>query len=371
MSGFGLLDLKSSIKKTAPEIYKKFVFIGEDTYTLRLYLKANHYRPDDFALITSRELTVEDLEAPTLLAFQQNHEDGFLPEGGSLGEAKGPVFYKDDQWRKFTGRARPDGLYAAEEKWFEQDLKGIKYEGEQDYSEALKKLEQERLSPLKKVLVEKIEDLVEPTNYKLELNDGQVIRCDQIFWGHGPYLWMKSLGNPEVIGAEWIEFCESTRTPQVFCYQCPYECEENLESKLYFFTIHSEERPFVGSFDGKLATFQILFDENNTPLEDHARYLRLLIKKIKKIFPPSLKLFSEQERLVTGDYLPCLNFDIEAFEQLPEMFKSPHFVGLNSFFKSSQLSHISFEDSFGQLSFPARAALAAQVHTAYFQNLYR
>ncbi len=395
-SGFNLLSLKKEDNQTQKKLYKRHLVIGEDVFSVALYnVLLSKFGENEVGWVCSHELTANDvaLLGPSTLRGNTNLEKlkSYFPDRELALNELPSLFYKDMKWKDFGGRAKSEKLL-----WSEEYFTAARCDIElSDYLECLKdddfleRVNSKRMDfKVKSMSHITPDDLAEPSNFEVVVASGELIRCENLYWGMGPSEYLNLYLNKNELSNEFIEFCESTQTPTALYMRYDFEKPiTDMKETLFIPLSYTHE---WGHFVGEFSEYEVTIERNtaeaseNEEDEEDDFEPRSLIKKIQRaefvtfmdightseddiskkirLFKKNLeKIFGEN----AGDFLSefikldslsgCLNIDDKLGERALENNRKLKFYGYNAPLEHFSSDAKSCEDSIEHTSFLARA----------------
>ncbi len=279
-------------------------------------------------------------------------------EGLALRDAPA-LFYKDSDWKDFEGRAKSEKLLAAEEYF---TRRGIDFDPTEFFPFLSEdtfwtSIEEQRLS--EKVVNIKSQtptDMISPVNWALECGSGKVLECEELIFGGSPQTFLDLIGNKKSLSDEFVEFCESTRSPCELIVKFDFSGVVHPGSETFFIPLSytHEWGHFIGEFKGHEAQFLHFFEGSETSEEEVSKKLKLLKRNLEKIFPEFSTKYCG-EFLVVRQESGCLNIDDSIYDKIQNKPAHLKFVHRNAPLSEESLSDISFGDSMAAVLFDARA----------------
>lgn len=344
------------------EYFKTLVYV-QDLYDLIAYQSLREKLGSDVRLISAAPLAKEALlvRGPTsfrgALALKALCE---LTQNEELALREAPsLFYKDSDWKDFEGRAKSEKLLAAEEYFTAKGvdfnpIEAFPFLNDETFWTAI---EEQRLS--EKVVNIKSEtptDMISPVNWALECGSGKVLECEEFIFGGSPQAFLDLIGNKKSLSAEFVEFCESTRSPCELVIKFDFSAAVHTGDETFFIPLSytHEWGHFIGEFKGNQAQFLHFFEGPETTEEEVSKKLKLLKRNLEKIFPE----FSPKYRgefVVVRPESGCLNIDDSRYNQIAKKPAHLKFIHRNAPLSEDSLKNFSFEDSAIGVLFDARA----------------
>jgi len=369
-SGFNLLSLKKEDKKDVKTNYCRHLVVGDDLFSVALYVDLKKKLGDsETAFICDKDLVPADLSlmGPNTLRGEANIEKfkRFYPDV-SLDVVESPSeFFKELRWRPFGGRAKSEKLLWNEE-FYTHSRADFAVESlfpflkEESFFEMINNERRDiKVKSLKRMIPD---DLAEPANFELELSNGDLFKCEHLYWGGGPQSFLNTYADKKELSNEFIEFCEEATAPSALYVRLEFEKEITDKRETLFIPLSytHEWGHFVGEFmameNGRQAAeFVTFMDMDHTNEDEISKKIRLLKKNIEKIFGEVARSTSNEFIKLT-DTSPCLKIDDGLFLKVKEDWKNLSMLSFNAPMEKCSESVGSFEDSVMSVSFLARAA---------------
>ncbi|MFT6069582.1 MAG: hypothetical protein ACJAT2_001030 [Bacteriovoracaceae bacterium] len=354
-------DIRALKKEESNETVSRFVrhlVVGEDLYSVALYKSLlEKFGNEEVQLLCQSELSPLEIlpKGPSSLRGQVNIESfKKLFPNIEIKEVEGEAeYFKEQEFRKFSGRGKPEALLWGEAYFkepradidlsqiypFINDLEFFKNLNEKKWDNTLTGLTQVQST-----------DLIENSSWSLKTSNGEELNCEKLYWGAGPQSFLNHYEDKNKLGDKFIEFCESTITPASLYIKFIFE--ENITDKTETIFVPlsytHEWGHFIGEFgdvDGKQSIeFVLHIDINQQNEEDISRKIRLLKRHIEKIFKKSKKVSCE-EFITLDKNSPCPNIDDSLYQEAKDSVKNLHLVSVNGPFEDSAPMQTIFEDS--------------------------
>lgn len=358
-----LKELKKVQDTSFEKEYVKTLVYVQDLYDLIAYQGLREKLGGDVRFISAVPLAKEALlvRGPTsfrgdgaikVLRELTQNEELALREAPSL-------FYKDSDWKDFEGRAKSEKLLAAEEYF---TTKGVDFNPIEAFpflndETFWTSIEEQRLS--EKVVNIKSEtptDMISPVNWALECGSGKVLECEELIFGGSPQAFLDLVGNKKSLSAEFVEFCESTRSPCELVVKFEFSDVVHSGGETFFIPLSytHEWGHFIGEFRGKEAQFLHFFEGTETSEEEVSKKLKLLKRNLEKIFPEFSTKYCG-EFVVVRPESGCLNIDDSLYAQIEKKPTHLKFVHRNAPLPGDSVKNLNFEDSAREVLFDARA----------------
>lgn len=386
-----LIQLKKEKKNTSSALYKRYLFIGEDFYTINLlnwFLEK--YPNEEICLINSRKITKENLiflgpgrirGEDNIALWKKYLSDKFEDSTHELIEAA-PLFYKDQDFRSFDGRHRSQEIKFDEQYFLGKSLRGQQQSVEKYYFDSIQEkitLKMDTInSSLKQTQVVSINktsnsDFISPVNFEIELASGEVITCEHLFIGQGPYRFLELYKDKKSLSNEAIEFCEQVKPKHALLVRFYLAKKINdKEETLYIpFSVSNEIGHIIAEFNSakeeKINNFfckqyldcYMSVDSEEVDEESVSRNIRLLRKNLERIFPPLEKNILK-EFITLTEQIGCQKVDDSLYEKALPFFKNVYFLGENAPLDKKLNNEIEYEDSVCRASMLVRGILSGE-----------
>ncbi|PIP95807.1 MAG: hypothetical protein COW00_02735 [Bdellovibrio sp. CG12_big_fil_rev_8_21_14_0_65_39_13] len=330
MSYSEILKLKKEEKNTRERIFARHIVVGEDVFAVSLYQTlVQKYGESEVRILTDRTLNQEEIypKGPSPLRGEASIKlmEKLFPHLTISSIEKSSVFFKDMEFKPFSGRAKSEKLLWSED-FFVAPRAIIDWSAVcpvLNDQEALQKMDQVRLNYLLSG-IKKVEpnDLVEPAHFQLQTTKGLDIECENLYWGRGPLSFLDLFQNKELLSDQFIEFCEHTRTPSTLHMKFEFETPITDMTETIFIPLSytHEWGHFIGEFteasEGKqIAEFMCFVDPEHNDEEELSKKVRMLKKSLEKIFE-KFNGTKYVEFISLIDSSPSLTIDDTAYGQL-------------------------------------------------------
>ncbi len=367
-----ILKLKKVEVKNEEKVFIKNLIVGNDIFAMDLF---DHlYKKDSTSvkLLTEEEVTEDNFKVmgPSLVRGENNisvlRDLGIIEEANPLSSC----FYKDSKFHDFGSRTKPMPLLWGEESYIDEHIKvrptdllpSLNSEGlldrirENSYSLRIKEIY--RTTP---------EELIDQAHWKVYLTNGLIIECENLYWGESPAIFLDLFKDKKTLSTEFIEFCESTKTPCSLYVHLDLEEKITDDEKTYFFPLSftHEWGHFIGEIGetesegyAQTAKFVTFIDKEESTEEDISKKINLLKKNLAKNFD-AFDVNKSKERVILRDYSYSPEIDDSKITQ--ESLNEDHliFFSFNAPLRQSAVKNETFVDSWMSSKFLARG-LAVQ-----------
>ena len=354
-------DIRALKKEESTETTMKFIrhlVVGEDVHSVALYKTLKEkFGESEVQLLCKKELSPLEIlpKGPSSLRGEANIEafKKLYPEV-EIKEVEGEAeYFKEQEFRKFSGRGKPEKLL-----WGEEFFKGKR--AELDLSQVYPFLNDtefftninEKKWDNTLVSVNQVgpTELLENACWSVSTTNGEEIKAEHLYWGLGPQSFLKSYENKNNLSDEFMEFCESTGAPASLFIKYVFDepITDKTETMFVPLSYTHEWGHFIGEFgeeNGKQTIEFILYvDINQHNEEDISRKIRLLKRHIEKIFKKAKKI-SCTEFIVLEKHTSCPNIDDDLYQKGRGSVKNLSMVSVNGPFEENAPTLGMFEDS--------------------------
>ncbi len=368
--GYSQLKELKKVQDTSyeKEYVKTLVYI-QDLYDLIAYQALRANLGESVRFVSAAPLTKEFLLIRGPSSFRGEGALKVLselyPELESTLRDAPSLFYKDSDWKDFEGRAKSEKLLAAEEYFTK---KGIDFNPSQVFSflndeDFWTNLENQRLSEkVVNIRSEVPTDMISPANWALECGSGKVLECEDLVFGGSPQVFLDLVGNKKILSAEFVEFCESTRSPCELVIRFEFKgiVHQGLETFFVPLSYTHEWGHFIGEFRANEAQFIHFFEGSETSEEEVSRKLKLLKRNLEKIFPEFSAKYCG-EFVVVRPESGCLNIDDSGYQNIEKKPGHLSFIHRNAPLPEEFVKKLNCEDSASEVLFDARAFYSSAV----------
>lgn len=361
-----LQKLKKTVTAPTQKRFYRHLIVGNDLFSLATYqLLVEKFGETEVGLLAKREVTREDLQfkGPNSLRGEANiaHFKKLYPHVELEFSEQEPCFYKEQKFRKFGGRSKPETLLWGEEYYVGRSAQ---FDLEQVFSflkdeEFLTKVSDRLEIHLPKAIVMATpEDLVENAHWSIECTDGLQLNCEKLYWGDSPSEFLELTRNKSELSSELIEYCGDTKTPSSLFIKFQFEKPLTDMDKTVFLPLSytHEWGHFIGEFHGdesREVEFVSFLVPEQTNEEDISKKIRILKRNLEKIFY-EYKQNNPKEFITLEDNSPCLKIDDSLYDNVRDAVKNLNFISINGPIESFQEEENSFEYSRSDLSHMAR-----------------
>ncbi len=295
--------------------------------------------------------------------------------GASEG-TKTSSFWKDQKFRSFGGRSKPETINGNEEFFIETSfvvepqsfLDSSMYANEEKSA-----FHESVVDDIIKGTVASVTRIDEktpqgPARWKVELINGSAFKVEQLFWCHPPCSFLRVCADKTSYPEKWVEFCQKTRPSKGVTFTLLPEKD----------TVWPDETLFIpqsltydwGNFIGEsfvtserrgISFFTYIEEEKFNP-EDISKKIRLLKRSIERIFEINLSALHCEEKILVHEFVPVIEVDDSLYDEIRSENDSLHFLGAWAPLKNEDDSHSPREKTFGL----ARALMS--VHQ--FENFF-
>ena len=249
----------------------------------------------------------------------------FVP-GISLQRGGGPLFYKDQKFRPFGGRARSYQLKEGE-VYFQQfpnffnPMAFLDGQVAQKVAHAREAFHNIEILQIDFKDTTDSDNLSRPIHFKLALSDRRELECEYLFYGRSPREFLDMVKDKERLGNEFIRY--SSQFEKNFSLVAIFNFDSPLvESSQTFFIPQSQtydEGHFIVEVEDCAESFQQVFRVHCQMLvdqvaeEDVSRKLSLLKRTLRRLFT-GFTCGLREEKIYLLDYFPFCPISEEAQE---------------------------------------------------------
>jgi hypothetical protein len=368
-SGFNLLSLKKEENQQSKNIYKRHLVVGDDLYSVALYKELlKKFGPNEVALMCAHPFNEQDLSpiGPNTLRGETNINKfkTLFPDVEVEVSESPSEFFKELKWRPFGGRAKSEKLLWNEE-FFVEKRADFSIESVFPFlkeEELFSELEAARIDQ-RVVDIEKVTptDLAEPSNFKLVVSNGDIVSCENLYWGEGPQAFFDLYSKKADLSDEFVQFCEGTGAPAALYVRLDYSqpVTDKYETLFIPLSYTHEWGHFVGEFkeveSGKQrAEFVTFMDKDATTEDEITKKIRLLKKNLEKIFDAKNEHLCG-EFIKLSDSSSCLKIDDSIFGKIKKDWSYLKMVSVNAPVDNFDRGTECFEDSLSSVNSMMRA----------------
>jgi hypothetical protein len=205
-----------------------------------------------------------------------------------LGELN-PTFFKENKFRPFGGRSKPEKLLK-NETFFTQKSTDFKMEDAFPFlmdDDFWKKL---NLSIQQKQL-KFVEFVKEEKKWIIEFFNGEVFKVDSLIWGLPPWKLLKLIRKKSTFDNKFIEYCEGTKGPFSLSikFHLTKMVSKNKETLFIPLSLTHDWGHFIGEFysysNEFFLEFQNFFDPEEINEEGLSKRIKILKRSLDKIYP--------------------------------------------------------------------------------------
>lgn len=384
-------------------IYKRYLFVGEDFYTLNLLQSfLGKYNKEEVAIVNPRPIGNERLSflgpgqirGGTNIHFAKlllkKKLEELQQEGAQEIEAPA-LFYKDQDFRSFDGRHKPQPFFLDEDFFGQKSLRVNNQSAEKFYSKLLNSSSSCTLDEINNVLLQTEvvavkkndpDNFATPAYWIVELANGQQVHCEYLFWGRSPYHFLEVFSDKKALSGEFIESCEKTKSAMSITvrFYLKNKISERAETFLIPLSITNETGHLIAEFNNstdetinnercvQYLDCTLYTDPNHSDEESISRNIRALRKNLERPFP-QLEKNILSEYISISSQIGCRKIDDDAFfEQVKEM-NHLLLVGENAPLQVKSLPINNVEDSFFDISMAVRGLLSVeQIQDVFLKN---
>ncbi len=289
------------------------LIVGEDIFSLALFQILKNENPE-LEIVFDKEFDLKTLvpQGPGILRGKDNIEyfKKLYPEISLAEVNEESVFFKDQKFRKFSSRSRPEKLLWGEE-YFKENRAEFSYD---DLFPFLKNEELLREISEKIVIHPLLKIKKEENLFCLYCTDGYILKTKKLYWGRSPHSFFKYYEHKEKLTNEFVQFCEESKGEAALFVNFHFStCITDRRETLFIPLSYTHDwGHFIGEFDevtsnGQKAKFVTFFDQGQNSEEDIAKKIRLLKRSLEKIFPEIQFQKTEESIILQGE---GINFSI-------------------------------------------------------------
>ncbi len=321
-----LQKLKKTMSSAGQNIVTNTLVCGGDILSYYLYSKL----PTETVFLVPKKERRE-LMGPSLLRGNDNLDvfSELYPSETVQKEDSVPAFFREQKFREFGGRSKPENLLPGEE-FFTQS---------ESYFDTSIISSNESIDVLDRI-PSKIRKNKEDF-WEVSCTNGDLITCKDLFWGNDPKI-LEEILEDEQVSAAIIPF---TRALNPLCIlHINFNFSEILSEKngtIFIPVSYTHDwGHFICSFtDGGRSLECIYYIDKTESSEDEVtKKIKILKRSIEKIFPKILSMKCSEE-IIVKDTSPCESFDDDAYHGVKHLY----LVGMNApiMGKRKNVSHIS------------------------------
>lgn len=325
MSLKNLKQLKKIVVTEKIERYVRHLVVGQDIFAVLAYKNlVASFGKDEVLLLTSKEILFSDLfpMGPTTLRGEKNITAFSASFSSAMGKAQSePTYYKDQKFRPFSGRGKPEELLWGEE-FFTQVGHEIKWpllSGLSDSNETRELLSETLIANIKTIKRATSSDLINRTNYEVILTDGSILRSEYLIWCEAPHRFLFYYDEKSTLSSSVVAFCDQsvTKASLFVTFVVPRKI---ADADTTIFIPQSYTHPwghFIGevkelSEGGQRLEFRIFVDLEMMSEDEISKKMRNLKRSLEKIYP-DFKIGEAQEFIFLQEESPPLGFTTEQF----------------------------------------------------------
>ncbi len=364
-----ILKLKKDETKVEERVYIQNLIVGSDIFTASLFNKLSGESKENIKVLSDAKFSEDNLNSlgPSCIRGEANID--LLKSFDGEHQVHDSLFYKDMKFHKFNSRSKPMKLLWGEDYFTQKSVKvnEKKVLGLDNPKQLIKEINNS-LYELRIASVEKLEatELIQKKEWAVHCTNGQVIECENLYWGETPYLFLKLLSNKKLLDNPTVEFLESTKTPCALYVQLFFEKELIDKNETLFFPLSftHEWGHFIGDViteeSTQTARFVTYVDKDESSEEDISKKIRLLKKNLEKNFE-QFKGANYKEQVILSDFAPCSKIDDTLIEQSKLFAGTLKFFSYNAPIRISDDLNERFGDSVGASSHFVRGLLSEQI----------
>lgn len=362
--------------KKIVEIQKEYIetehlVVGKDVFAISIYKHlVNKFGEDKVRLLSEDKIGFADLfvKGPSTLRGEENKKviKNLYPQIDFESIDSASLFYKDLAWKAFGGRSKSEVLKFDEEFFVPSRL----IADEKVFFPWLTNNEEDLNSINSKAYQVKIKNIhYKDEKFLVECINGTEFKSASLYFGKSPFYFLKNFAEKNDLSAEFMQFCESTKTVSGLFIKYLFEKPlSDLKETMFIPLSYTHDwGHFVGEFKdtelGQTADFLHYIDEDHTSEEDVSRTIRQLKKSFEKIFENFSKN-NFKEYISIEEEMGCLNIDDSMFalclNEKDIMLKKLFFLGRSAPIINDQCGDGSFEYSKKEITQLARALIIEQ-----------
>ncbi len=349
---------------------RPFVVVGNDLFSLAQFLELQKiYWPNRSLLLSKDEFDIHDilLKRPWPFRGKENIEifQKAYPDVELNKDDRKALFLKEGRLKEFGGKARPEKLLWGEAFYtypkasidiknifsFLKKSQGIIFDGQTMIKDKIVSIEK---SCEKK-----------STDYFLTLTNGQIIKCEKLYWGEGPWKFLELYCQKKNLNVDFVNSCRRSKMPSSLYVDFTFHDFITAYEETIFIPLSYtyEWGHFIGEFfqeEGEYkATFFVFVDLDEENEENISRKIRLLKRQLEKLFPSFRKKLS-QERLSLNDQSASLKIDDEVLFNTKNRLPNLHFIGPNGAIRDPQKWKNSIKFPLREISHFSRGILSLE-----------
>lgn len=359
-----LHKLKKIQEVQKENVETEFLVLGHDLFALSIFKKlVEKHGEDKVRLLSQEKFELKDLapKGPSGIRGDDNINcvKSLLAENQYSAVDLVSLFYKDMQWKSFAGRSKSEALKFHEEHFvtgrldinyaevfeFVTDTNILQWLNDRAYAVRVKSIEHKN------------------DKYVVECVNGTEFVVNQLVCGLTPFEYLNFYKNKNELSDQFIEFCESTRSPSALFVKFEFKKPlTDLQETLFIPLSYTHEwGHYIGEFRGfndfQAVDFVHFIDKDQMTEDDVSRVIRGIKKNLEKIFQdpknPAIK-----EYISIDDSSGCLKVDDVLYQSLSQKFPNLHFIGLCAPVAPAESINESCAYSLGRVNYEARALLS-------------
>lgn len=333
----GLRKLREESKEARENFnreYCKYFIIGDDLASaLMFYYLDNKYPTEKIKILTERPIDLETLRypGPTDLRGESNIKlvKQLRPELTIDSTEEPSKFYKDQKFRVFGGRSRPETIMPGEEFFIDC---GYNYRIDELLPSSVE--EKDKIFSANVVhlirYIAKVKDQnSDQESWEITCKDGTIYCCQHLFMGRTPSEFLNLLDNKGDFSSKVHEFCLSGATRPGLFVSIKQDAPLSDDQGTLFLSqsLTHEWGHFIGEFyDGKLSFFSLIHEDEDS--EQVSQKIRLLKRTIKRIFPNFVE--NDDDHIVVSNRVPVAgDVDLE-YQMCSDELANMTFLGIRA-----------------------------------------
>jgi len=329
------------------EKYIPFLVVGSDYFSYCAYKKLVETHGTERVLwLSEKVIGLENLKLyyPGDVRLPEDKKF-FLENHAHL--VKGEIsdrsrFIKEGEWKEFGGRTKGEEILAGEEFFVPAKLA---LQADVALPVGAVDLSLVHLAAITKITICQLDNLAEPTLWKVDASNGITYSTGELIWGYAPARFVKKVSNLEKLTNEFIEASEETDSKCLLHVNFKFK-KKLSESEATLFVPLSYTHPW-GHFIGEFKPFnetsgvqELVFihfvDAHETSEEEISKKIKLLKRNFEKTFT-GLNLDEEEEFILLSEEAPkVLTKSLEAIYWPENLF----LVGMNALVKDQNFTSL-------------------------------
>jgi hypothetical protein len=322
VSGFGLRGFKALKEESKKNITKKFIkniIVGEDLAAVVTLLDLHKtFSPNDLRIICSIDLSRESIEKRIkhfVSSVRRDEAATVLSNAFPALELEkndtGAVFYKESQFKSFSGKSKPAAPLIGKEEEFVSDYYTFKFEkllvalgvSLNDWENLDTILNEYRLNAnIKEIEQKEPQDLVDKTYWSVVTTTEDIFECENLIWADNLKTFISNLKNSDELSNETLQFFQEIKNYPGYLvhFESNGKVYDSTNTMFLPQSLTHDWGYFIGQFDeaaNDKQSFsflgQVHDDEINT--EELAKKIKLLKRTLKRTLEDFSKLDYEED----------------------------------------------------------------------------